>query len=496
MTGERGREPDTVIGTGTDFGDQLLQTMPVWTADLLPADLVFDVSMRRRVLARVPEVLARESRRRVVRALRLVAVAAMALMVLGGVALDLRRQVPPVVAGVPVSQAAWSPGSSPERSPGLLAGRGPAGVPQRGEVTGAAEQLAGSDYAGTGQNGDAKAAPARVRFLPVLEAAPAAAKATAGAPAATSPGATAAAASAPPVQIMALPGAAGAEVREVALEEPLAFAGQVSGEAVVVSGTGRVWRYVGGYLVGGERLLPATGGAGKLVVLPGEEAPRALWVDAEGKLRVDRGPAPVSPSGRVDRLSALVEGEEVTAVLAAGTVRQQDGYEVRLWLLAWQQGTLDAAELGKLAYRAAVDPRLLDLAGFRGERGLTVYLVLAAGEEQICYLGEAGGGRLRWRKLDAPVFRPGTAVASGGILAGVDPAGREVAILEWTPGSGVTTWFRPGWYRVRRLGFPELGEALRSVYFFDTDGAGRQGLLLVSGSGKVGYVDAAVVAER
>ncbi|MEW6399907.1 MAG: hypothetical protein AB1503_12225, partial [Bacillota bacterium] len=92
--------------------------MPAWAEGLIPPDLVFDVSMRRRVLARVPQVLARESRRRVVYALRLAAVAAMVLIMMGGVVIDLRAQVPPVVEEVPGARgllmSARAPGEGSE----------------------------------------------------------------------------------------------------------------------------------------------------------------------------------------------------------------------------------------------------------------------------------------------------------------------------------------------------------------------------------------------
>ncbi|MEW5935687.1 MAG: hypothetical protein AB1816_19065, partial [Bacillota bacterium] len=101
MIRERGRPPERVETHDPGSAEELLRTMPVWADRLIPPDLVFDVNMRRRVLARVPETLARESRRRVMRALRVVAVAAAALIMVGGAAIDLRTQVPPVVREAP-----------------------------------------------------------------------------------------------------------------------------------------------------------------------------------------------------------------------------------------------------------------------------------------------------------------------------------------------------------------------------------------------------------
>lgn len=486
MTRERGRRPGRVKSPDTGSCEQLLRTMPAWAEGLIPPDLVFDVSMRRRVLARVPQVLARESRRRVVYALRLAAVAAMVLIMMGGVVIDLRAQVPPVVEEVPGARGLLMSARAPGEGSEVQAGGAsrPAAVPGAGSAPtpGGAGQVTASDRTPEGGWYSAKAAPARVRRVPVLGSTTAQENAAAGT-----------------VQMggLARPAglAAAPDVQEVRLAEPLAYAGAVSGQAVVVTGTGRVWRYVEGSLVGGENLLPAAGGSGSLVLLPGDETPQALWVDGTGALRLNGQPAAVSLPGPIRRLAALPGGSGVSTVLAAGTMRQQEGYQARLWLLAWQHSGLDTEELAGPPYRASVDPDLVDLAGFQGERGLTVYLTVRAGQEQVSYLGEGRDGRLRWRKLAAPLFRPGTAVSSGAILAGVDPAG-EVAVLEWVPRGGMAAWFRPGLYRVRRLAFPEMGEALRSVHFFDSDGTGQEGLLLVGEAGTVGYVDASLVSRR
>ncbi|MEW5932684.1 MAG: hypothetical protein AB1816_03780, partial [Bacillota bacterium] len=338
------------------------------------------------------------------------------------------------------------------------------------------------------------------RLLRVLAAAPLPGKRAAGDGQEAQGGPEAASADAPRLQVPGLAWTAGTEagpdMREVRLTEALAYAGTVSGQAVVVTGTGRVWRYVEGSLVGGESLLPAVGDTGCLVLLPGTDAAEALWVDDQGSLRLNGRVASVSLSGRVQRLAPVAGGAGPTAILAAGTLRRDDGYEVWLWVVAWQQGGLQAEELGGPPHLEPAQPDVIDLAAFRGDRGLIVYLTVKSDSQQTSYLGEARDGRLRWRKLAGPLFRPGTVVASSAsLMAGVDPAGR-VAVLEWVPGGGISAWFRPGWYRVRQLSFPELGDALRSVYFFDPDGTGQEGLLLVGEAGRVGYVDASLVARR
>lgn len=511
MIRERGRPTERVESHEPGSPEELLRTMPVWADRLIPPDLVFDVNMRRRVLARVPETLARESRRRVMRALRVVAVAAAALIMVGGVAIDLRAQVPPVVREAPghgllMSAPAGEVGVASTPGPGA-GGPGTAGSRTAGSGT-TGPGTAGPDDTGAvvsaGETGQAtysaKAAPARVRLLPVLAAAPLQGKRAAGDGQEAQGGPEAASADAPRLQVPGLAWTAGTEagpdMQEVRLTEALAYAGTVSGQAVVVTGTGRVWRYVEGSLVGGESLLPAVGETGCLVLLPGRDVAEALWVDDQGSLRLNGRVASVSLSGRVQRLAPVAGGAGPTAILAAGTLRRDDGYEVGLWVVAWQQGGLQAEELGGPPHLEPARPDVIDLAAFRGDRGLTVYLTVKSDSQQTSYLGEARDGRLRWRKLTGPLFRPGTVVASSAsLMAGVDPAGR-VAVLEWVPGGGISAWFRPGWYRVRQLSFPELGDALRSVYFFDPDGTGQEGLLLVGEAGRVGYVDASLVARR
>lgn len=498
MIGERGRSPEVAESRRPDFPEELLRTMPVWAEGLIPADLVFDVNMRRRVLARVPETLARESRRWVARALRVVAVAAVALIMVGGVVIDLRAQVPPVVREVPGRDLLMPapPGGPADVSvtgaPASEPAPGGAGAPGAEVPAGVTEQ---ATYA-------AKAAPARVRLLTVL--APAFGQEGSGAPEGRGGGEEATAdrtsKDALPPRVPGLAAAAvrgiGPDMQEVKLTEALAYAGTVSGQALVVTGTGRVWRYVDGSLVGGENLLPAVEDAGCLVLLPGREAAEALWVDDQGSLRLNGQVASVSLSGRVQRLAPVAGNAGPMVILAAGTLRRGDGYQVGLWVLAWQQGGLQAEELGGPPGVESGRPDVIDLAAFRGDRGLTVYLTVKSGSQQAGYLGEGRDGRLRWRKLADPMFRPGTVMASSAsLMAGVDSAGR-VAVLEWVPGGGIAAWFRPGCYQVRHLSFPELGEALRSVYFFDPDGTGQEGLLLVGEAGRVGYVDASLIARR
>lgn len=456
MSGGRGRRPEAVESPRPVSWEHLLETMPAWADAHIPADLVFDVNMRRRVLARVPGVLARESSRRARRALRLAAVAAAVLVLLGGFLVDLRAQVPPVVEEIPGYGAELRSAAAPVGGSAVEPAAGPPGAPAPGFAA------------------------ARVRAVRVLGPARVAPEAA--------PDTVQARGLAEPAGLGAMP-----EVQEVKLAEPVAYAGTVSGQAVVAAGSGRVWRYVEGSLVGGESLLPRVAGPGSLVLLPGDGAPQALWIDAAGTVRLDGEQAPVGLTG-VRRLSALPGATGPATVLAAGTQPRGEGYGVRLWLLTWQQGHLGARELNGPEDVSPADPNLLDLAAFRGERGLTVYLAVEAGGE-VAYLGEGREGHLRWRRLMAPLFRSGTAVSSGEVLAGVDRTG-AVAILEWIPRGGVAAWFRPGVYRIRRLAFPELGDAVRSVHFLDTDGAGQEGLLLVGEAGTVGYVDASLVSRR
>jgi len=456
VTGRRGRSPERLQGPRPDSWEHLLETMPAWADAHVPPDLVFDVNMRRRVLAQVPRVLARESRRRAGRLLRLAAVAAVVLVMLGGVLVDLRARVPPVVEEMPGYGAVLRSADAPAGGAGAEPAAGAAGAPAPGS--------------------------AAVRVRPVRVLGPARVTAKAVSDTVQARGL------AEPAGLEAMP-----EVQEVKLAEPVAYAGTVGGQAVVAMGSGRVWRYVEGALVGGESLLPEVGGPGALVLLPGNGAPQALWVDAAGNVRLNGEPAAVGLTG-VRRLSALPGAPGAVAVLAAGTVPRGKGYGIRLWLLTWQQGHLGARELNGPADQTSRDPDLLDLAAFRGERGLTVYLAVEA-QEEVAYLGEGRDGHLRWRRLTAPLFRTGTAVSSGEVLAGVDRTG-AVAILEWIPRGGVAAWFRPGVYRIRRLAFPELGDAVRSVHFLDTDGAGQEGLLLVGEAGTVGYVDASLVSRR
>jgi len=477
MMGERGQEFRKIESPCSGSCDELLENMRVWADRLVPPDLVFDVTMRRRVLAQVPAIVAREGRRRVVRALRVAAVAAAILVMLGGVVVDLRAQVPPVV-------------EDPGGQGGLvLTARAP--VPSvRDEAVAGRAGLAPAPEGKDQASYYAKTAPARVRLLRVLGT-PAAAQAPSAL--AKEDGNTVwARGTAEPAGLTAVP-----EMEEVRFSEPLTYAGEVSGQAVVVTATGRVWRYVGGSLVGGENLLPAAGRAGSLILLPGKETPVALWVDSQGGLRLNGDPAALSLPAQVHRLSPVPGGGTVTTLLAAGALRQRGGYEVQVWLLAWQQGSLSFEGVGGRPYLAPEDPDVLDLAACRGDRGLTVYLAVRAGQQEVSYLGEGRDGQLRWRRLPAPIFRPGTAVASAsGTLAGVHPEGNDVAVVEWTPSRGMAAWFRPGVYRVRRLSFPELGDPLRSVYFFDPEDTGQEGLLLVGQSGTVGYVDPALVSRR
>lgn len=442
--------------------EDVLATMPAWTERVIPPDLSFTVEMRRRVLSRAPGVLRQESQKKARLVWRWIAVAASVLLFSAGVLAQARWQVPGVV------ELAAAPSSSAE---------------------------------GVGKREARRVQMISVLPAPALEPAPGEAVTAAG------EAVTPAVAAAPP------PPAAGAgeirgaavmagfsgvkEASEGRLRDRVAFAGGVGGQGVVVTASGDLWRYVDGSLVGGESLPVARkAGARSLILLPGKEKPVAVWVDQEGNLRWGEAGVGLDLPTHVLHLALVASPGGSGELLAAGSSRHQEGYRLGLWLLSWQGEGLKLEQESPALYQGKADPALLDLAAYRGERGITMYVTLRAGEQRRFYLAEWRGSRLRWEELPGPLFQPGTAVASAaGQLAGVHPRG-GVALVEWRPNSGVAAWLRPGTYALRQISFPELAEGLRSVFFFSPAGEGREGLLLVSTGGEVGYVDASLLSSR